>query len=209
MDTPQAFDALPLFPLKTVLFPGGHLALKVFEARYLDMIGHCLRNAEPFGVIALLQGAEVAADEPRLEMAGCGVLARIDDVDAEQPGILLVRCTGLQRFRLLEAPAQQPGGLWTAPALRMADDAPTPLEPAMAGTAEGLSRLAARLEMKGQPLPWKGPAQRDDAGWVANRWCELLPVPLGTRQKLLELQDAAARLRLVDEFLRSRGILKG
>jgi Lon protease-like protein len=209
MDTPQTFDALPLFPLNTVLFPGGHLALKVFEARYLDLMGRCLRSAEPFGVVALLQGAEVGAEEPRLEMAACGVLARIDDVDAEQAGILLVRCTGLQRFRLLEAPSQQPGGLWTARALREADDDPAPVEPALAGTAEGLSRLAARLEAKGQPLPWKGPAQLDDAGWVANRWCELLPVPVATRQKLLELDDATARLRLVDEFLRSRGILQG
>lgn len=209
MDTPQTFDALPLFPLNTVLFPGGHLALKVFEARYLDLMGRCLRHAEPFGVVALLQGAEVGADEPRLEMAACGVLARIDDVDAEQAGILLVRCTGLQRFRLLQAPTQQPGGLWTARAARVADDASAPLEPALAGTAEGLARLAARLEAKGQPLPWQGPAHLDDAGWVANRWCELLPVPVATRQKLLELEDAAARLRLVDEFLRSRGILKG
>jgi Lon protease-like protein len=203
-----AFDALPLFPLNTVVFPGGHLALKVFEARYLDLMGRCLRSAEPFGVIALLQGAEVGTDTPRLEMAGCGVLARIDEIDAEQAGILLVRCTGLQRFRLLEAPSQQPDGLWTARATRLADDAPAPLEPALAGTAEGLSRLAARLEAKAQPLPWKGPARFDDAGWVANRWCELLPVPVATRQKLLELDDAAARLRLVDEFLRNRGILK-
>mgnify|MGYP006172358211 CR=1 FL=1 len=58
---------LPLFPLQTVLFPGGLLPLKVFEARYLDLISHCLRTREPFAVVRIRQGAELAgaADAPQ------------------------------------------------------------------------------------------------------------------------------------------------
>ena len=49
---------LPLFPLRTVLFPGGLLELKIFEARYLDLMSRCMRERAPFGVVALRSGAE-------------------------------------------------------------------------------------------------------------------------------------------------------
>ena len=70
-------SGLALFPLRTVLFPGGLLLLKVFEARYLDMIGHCMRTGSPFGVVCIAQGQEVGATSAaRLESVG--VLARLD-----------------------------------------------------------------------------------------------------------------------------------
>ena len=64
---------LPLFPLDTVLFPGGLLPLRVFEVRYLDLISACLRSGEPFGVVALIQGGEVRRDGEtvRFEPEGC------------------------------------------------------------------------------------------------------------------------------------------
>jgi hypothetical protein len=74
---------------------------------------------------------------------------------------------------------------------------------------QALSQLARNLEASGAECPWNGPARLDDAAWVANRWCELLPIALGTRQKLMELEEPAARLRLVDGFLRGRGVVKG
>lgn len=209
MNEPDPLPDLPLFPLGTVLFPGGRLSLKVFEARYLDLMGRCLRSGEPFGVVALRQGAEVGAKVPGQAMEAVGVLARIDDVDAERPGILLVRCTGGQRFRLLAAPVQRSDGLWLGSAQRLPDDPVSEPELAMAPTVQALSQLARNLEASGAECPWNGPARLDDAAWVANRWCELLPIALGTRQKLMELEEPAARLRLVDGFLRGRGVVKG
>ena len=100
-------DPLPLVPLQTVLFPGGLLPLKVFEARYLDLVGHCLRSGEPFGVVCMSRGAEAGDTPEGVRIERVGVLARIEDVDAEQAGILKVRCIGGSRFRLREAPAQQ------------------------------------------------------------------------------------------------------
>ena len=209
MDTSEDLPGLPLFPLQTVLFPGGRLSLKIFEARYLDLVSHCLRSARPFGVIALRQGAEVGSQVPGQELEAVGVLAHLDEVDAEQAGILLVRCTGGQRFRLLGPPAQRADGLWVGSARSLPADTAEPPEAAVDATVQALARLAENLAARGDAPPWTGPARLDDAGWVANRWCELLPIPLGTRQKLMELEDAPARLRLVDGFLRSRGVVKG
>ena len=98
-------NPLPLFPLKTVLFPGALLGLKVFETRYLDLMSECLRQGMPFGVVCLRQGQEASRSrttEGPTQLEDVGVLVRIDDIDAEQPGILSVRCTGTQRFRRVQ-----------------------------------------------------------------------------------------------------------
>ena len=197
---------LPLFPLQTVLFPGGLLPLKVFEARYLDLMGHCMRSGEPFGVVCMSRGAEAGANPEGVRIEGVGVLARIEEVDAEQAGILQVRCTGGSRFRLLQAPAQRPNGLWEAPAELIADDVARLPELAMQPTVEALQQalenlLAQDVKPFVEPLRWR------DAGWVANRWCELLPITLAAKQRLMELEDPSIRLQLVDEFLRSRQVL--
>jgi uncharacterized protein len=199
-------DPLPLFPLQAVLFPGGLLPLKVFEARYLDLMGHCMRSGEPFGVVCMSRGAEAGDNPEGVRIEHVGVLARIEEVDAEQAGILKVRCTGGSRFRLREAPTQQTNGLWVAPAELIDDDVPRLPELAMQPTVEALQEalealLAQDVKPFAEPLQWR------DAGWVANRWCELLPITLAAKQRLMELEDAAMRLQLVDEFLRSRQVL--
>jgi len=202
-----AASPAPLFPLQTVLFPGGLLHLKVFEARYLDLVGACLRANAPFGVVCLAQGAEAGANPNGVRIETTGVFARIDDVDSEQQGILRLRCTGLQRFRLTAAPTQQPNGLWVAPVETLADDPPQPPAAAMRATVEALSQAAAALKEQGTGAIAE-PLRLDDAGWVANRWCELLPISLAAKQKLMELDDPAVRLKLVDEFLRSKQVVK-
>ncbi|MFZ4649078.1 MAG: LON peptidase substrate-binding domain-containing protein [Rubrivivax sp.] len=202
---PEPGQALGLFPLQTVLFPGGLLPLKVFEARYLDLIGRCLRSGRPFGVVALQQGAEVGGTAG-VKLHDVGVLAQIEEVDAQQAGILLVRCRGLERFRLLEPAQRQADGLWCAPVEELpADEVQVP-QPAHAGSVRALEQALQALQERGQS-PVTGPLRLDDAGWVANRWCELLPVSLAAKQKLMELDEPGVRLRLVDEFLRSKGVI--
>ena len=105
-------QTVALFPLKSVLFPGALLQLKVFEARYLDLVSRCLRENEPFGVVCLATGGEVGREKVRFELQG--VLAHLDDVDAEGPNLLRVRCHGGERFEIDGAPRQQPDGLWMA-----------------------------------------------------------------------------------------------
>jgi Lon protease-like protein len=197
---------LPLFPLQTVLFPGGVLSLKVFEARYLDLVSRCLRQRTPFGVVCLRQGGEV--HEPgaeRVRFEPVGTLAHVQDVDAEQPGILRVRCMGGQRFRT-GTPQQQADGLWLADALLL------PREPVAVPAAEhaatviALTNAIESLRQQGH-VPFAEPYLLDDAGWVANRWCEILPISLAAKQKLMELQEPALRLKLVDEYLRGKGVI--
>jgi Lon protease-like protein len=196
---------LSLFPLQSVLFPGGLLNLKVFEARYLDLVGHCLREQTPFGVVCLRQGSELRRDGEAVQFETQGVLARLDEVDADQAGILHVRCTGTQRFSLTDA-HQQTDGLWRASATLLDDDPTVVPAEALLPTVKALANAIGTLRQQGS-LPFAEPYRFDDAGWVANRWCEILPISLAAKQKLMELDEPLVRLQLVDEFLRSKGVL--
>ncbi len=197
---------LPLFPLQTVLFPGGLLSLKVFEARYLDLAADCLREQRPFGVIALRKGQEVRRGDEAIVFEDVGVVAEIIELDGAQPGILHLRCRGSRRFRV-GATRQQDDGLWIAQVELLPDDDEVAPTPAMHETVKGLANAIASLKGKGVE-PFEAPYHFDSAGWVANRWCEILPIPLAAKQRLMELSDAQVRLGLVDEFLRGQGVVK-
>jgi Lon protease-like protein len=117
------FDAreLPLFPLNAVLFPGGLLGLKVFEARYLDLVTTCLRERQPFGIVALRTGSDVRRSAEAVTFENIGTLAELISADSEQTGILQVRCSGLQRFSVVSS-RQREDGLWLARADAVDDD---------------------------------------------------------------------------------------
>ena len=200
-----AWPDLPLFPLQTVLFPAGLLQLKVFEARYLDLISHCLRSGAPFAVASIRQGSEVRSDAGTTTFENTAVLAHLQDVDAERPGILRVRCVGGQRVRLGK-PHQRDDGLWLADAVASPQDLPAAVPPELAQAARALSLAIDSLAAQ-QQHPFLQPHRLDDAGWVANRWCEILPISLAAKYRLMVLDQPALRLRLVDEFLRGKGVI--
>jgi Lon protease-like protein len=209
MKSAKAAATLPLFPLRSVLFPDAQLGLKVFEARYLDLVSECLRTRQAFGVICLTQGAEAGPSEQTPQMETVGTLCHIDEVDAEAAGILRVQCTGGQRFRLGAAPTQKDNGLWIATGVTLL--AADPLRqpgPAMLQTVTALAEAIRKLQER-DAMPFAEPYRLDDAGWVANRWCELLPIPLAAKQKLMELEDPVIRLSLVDGYLRDKKVVFG
>ena len=199
---------LPLFPLQMVLFPGAVLGLKVFEARYLDLVATCMRKRQPFGVLCLKSGFEAGRVESPVQMESVGVLAHIEEVDAEQPGILRVRCLGGERFRLTGPATQRDNGLWVAPAETVAPDTARMPGPAVLPTVTALAEAIRKLQAQDR-TPFAPPYRLDDAGWVANRWCELLPVSLAAKQKLMALEDPVIRLSLVDGFLRDKKVVVG
>ena len=203
--TPSGATTLPLFPLQAVLFPGGLLGLEVFEPRYVDLIAACLRTGSGFGVVMLNRGSEAGARATAVTFEAIGTRAALLDVDSAQPGILQVRCVGTHRFRV-ESSRQQPDGLWVAEVTDVEDDAVVAPAPAMLPTVRALATTIATLKAQGE-APFQSPYHFEDAGWVANRWCEILPLPRAAKQKLMELPDAGVRLQLVDEFLRSKGLL--
>jgi hypothetical protein len=141
-----------------------------------------------------------------VQLEAVGVLAHIEDVDAEQPGILRLRCIGGRRFRLTEAATQRDNGLWQAGAEVLQDDPGRAPGPAVMPTVNALAEAIKKLQSQNK-LPFAPPYRLDDAGWVANRWCELLPVSLAAKQKLMALEDPAIRLSLVDGFLRDKKVI--
>ena len=204
-DGPQAWPALPLFPLQTVLFPGGLLHLKVFEARYLDLVSHCLRSGESFAVVCIQQGSELRGGADKTELESTAVLAHLQDVDAEQPGILRLRCIGGNRVRL-GRPQQRADGLWLADALALPADPPAPVPATLASASRALGIAIESLAAQDQH-PFAPPFALGDAGWVANRWCEILPITPAAKYRLMVLDEPALRLKLVDEYLRSKGVI--
>jgi uncharacterized protein len=201
-------NPLPLFPLQMVLFPGAVLGLKVFEARYLDLMSQCMRSQQAFGVVCLQKGAEAGQQAKAARMETVGTLAHIEEVDAEQTGILRVRCLGGQRFRIRGEPMQQDNGLWVAKVKAIAPDVVRMPGPAVLQTVTALAEAIRKLQTQDQ-VPFAPPYQLDDAGWVANRWCELLPISLAAKQKLMELDDPVIRLSLVDGYLRDKKVVIG
>ena len=203
MTASSIFDAdLPLFPLQTVLFPDGLLELKVFEARYLDLMSACLRESKPFGVVGLKSGAEARVSNDPVALYEAGTLAELIEVDSAQAGILLVRCRGGQRFSLASA-RQQANGLWLATASGVADDATVAPGSTHGNIVRSLEEAIAALAAQ-DAKPFLEPHRFDSAGWVANRWCEILPWPIEAKQRLLMLEDPLARLEIVDSLMRSK-----
>lgn len=210
---PSVLRDLPLFPLGTVLFPDGLLPLQIFEVRYLDMIGRCRRQDLPFGVVSLVQGAEVRVAGAGAErFSPVGTLAVIREFDAPQPGLMRVECTGTQRFRI-RSTALQKHGLWTAEVEAMDADVALAVPEDLGHIGDALRRLVATLEERRKAgdadalrLPMTEPYRFDDCGWLANRWCELLPMQPEARQRLMELDSPLMRLELVGDLLARNGI---
>jgi Lon protease-like protein len=183
---------LPLFPLGTVLFPGGLLPLRLFEQRYLEMAKVCLRDSSPFGVCLIREGAEVGA--PALpESVGC--LARIVKWDMQQLGLLQIVAQGAERFRIIERRLQA-DGLARASVELLPEEIDAAVPQQLGACAELLRRVAAE---HGERL-FAAPFRFDSCAWVSARLAEILPLPGPTKQHLLEL-DGPARLEALDRLI--------
>ncbi len=217
MTDTQAFDRLPLFPLELVLFPGGYLPLRIFEVRYLDMIGKCFKAGDPFGVVTLNRGAEVrtthggvadVASTAREVFYPEGTLARITQLSRPQPGLMLISCTGAQRF-CVSQPELLGHGLWVGKARLLPDDLNVPVPEDLMAVAGALARVIDTLKAQGmspEQMPIQLPYRMDDCGWVANRWCDLLPMSLVQKHRLMTLDNPLLRLELVSDLLERNGI---
>ncbi len=185
---------VPLFPLSTVLFPGGPLPLRIFESRYVDMVSYCMKSDVPFGVLLIRDGKETGPAETH----EVGTLARIVDWYQGSDGLLGVTAIGEQRFRLLSSRRQQDG--LNVGSIELIDDEPQLALPREYGALtkilesvlDDLGRLYESLERR-----------PDDAVWLTYRFVEILPIDLEQKQRCLESSDTLARLRLVEELVHS------
>jgi hypothetical protein len=194
---------LPLFPLRTVLFPGGLLPLKIFEQRYIEMTKACMRDASPFGVCMITQGEEVAQPQgAQPQFANVGTLARITNFDMPQLGILHLQTEGLTRFEV-RSHVVDVTGLVVGEVTTIADEPRHPLPEAYAPLARILELIAAKLGPENFPAA----SDYDDASWVGYRLAELLPLPLSIKQRMLEVNDANVRLTALKQFLERQGLV--
>ncbi|MCL4184282.1 MAG: LON peptidase substrate-binding domain-containing protein [Burkholderiaceae bacterium] len=195
-----------MFPLGTVLFPGGVLPLRVFEPRYLDLVRECTAADLPFGVCLITEGNEVG-EAAQHELIGC--TARIVDFDMERSGVLGLRTVGGQRFRVLERRVRA-DGLIRADIEMIDPDEPAPVPQEFEACVTLLRRVVEDLVAR-EPDPMRQmiapPYDFDSSVWVSNRLCEFLPIPPRARQKLMELDDAVTRLSLLHQYLQQHRVI--
>ena len=174
-----------------MLFPGGFLPLRIFEARYVDMVAECMREQQPFGVVLRMDEAASENQESDLvQLAAVGTLARIDDFNQLEDGLLGIQCRGLQRFHLRRA-WQDDAGLHRGDLELMESAEPLSLPPEFAILSRVLEELLEQIE---DWYPEPEPAELQDAEYVSARLAEFLPMPVERRQQLLELGDPNDRL---------------
>ena len=200
-------DELAIFALGTVLFPGGVLPLRVFEARYVDMIRRAMRDDGTFGVCLISAGNEVGKGEVQVERIGCR--ARIDDWNMERLGVLEIVAIGTERFEIVTSRVER-DGLLVAKVEPCAVEAPVAADGDTEICAQVLGRILVHLDSEtkadDQPLIAK-PYLLDDATWVGNRLSELMPLPMPDRQKLMALTNARERLDRLQQLLAQHGVV--
>jgi Lon protease-like protein len=185
---------VPLFPLQTVLYPGGPLPLRIFESRYLDMISQCLKDESHFGVLLIREGDETGPATTH----DVGTLATITDWYQGSDGLLGVTAVGVERFRL-QGSTRLSDGLNVGDVQPLGTDEGRelpeefrPLAHILAGVLDDLGKLYDDVEK-----------HYDDAGWIAYRYAEILPITPEQKQLCLETEDPIERLSMMREVLKS------
>ncbi len=183
---------LPLFPVSTVLFPGGRLQLKIFEQRYLDLAKECFAESATFGLCGIREGSDTG--EPAIPYE-VGTEVRIVEWDMPQTGIFHVVVEGLERYvaRKLET---TPSGLLVAAVEPVSTEMSCAIPDELRLCVEVLKHILVDNQIEPPEVHY------DDAVWVGYRLSELLPFKLKVKQDLLEMNDSLARLRILDQFLR-------
>ena len=185
---------LPLFPLNTVLFPGCILDLQIFEARYLDMLGRCLKQDSGFGVVAILEGQEVGVAAARSAEIGCEALIR--DWQQRPNGLLGIRIEGGRRFRVQRREVHR-DQLTVAEVEWLEDGDEQPLLAEQADLAALLAALAEHPMVA--ELGMGGLVEGQQA--LANQLAYLLPFELADKLELLATDAPSARLEQIQRLL--------
>lgn len=193
---------IPLFPLGTVLFPDGVIALKIFEARYLDMIKECLREKTEFGVVSIIKNSDVIEEDASSCFSKIGTLAQIEDFDPIQPALYMTKSFGTQRFKLIRS-KQEINGLWMGEVELLENDPLIPISQEHLKVAKLLDEIISVIQSENllDDAPFKKPYKVDDCGWVSNRLAELLPISLAQKNHLLAQTNPRIRLDLIAEII--------
>lgn len=200
-----------------MLFPGGFLPLRIFEARYLNMVNQCEKAGTPFGVVTQSRGFELrtptndpanGASTGQEVFHPVGTLARITRLSRPRPGLSMIHCAGAQRFEVTR-PELREQGLWVGQVQLLPEDLRVPIPEDLLPVASALARVLDTLKAQGvkpEQMPIQPPYALHDCAWVANRWCDLLPMALAQKHRLMTLDNPLLRLELVSDVLERNGI---
>ncbi|SEM95136.1 hypothetical protein SAMN04487857_107176 [Pseudomonas sp. ok272] len=185
---------LALFPLNTVLFPGCILDLQIFEARYLDMIGRCMKQGAGFGVVCLLAGEETGLAPQGFALIGCE--AHITDFKQQDNGLLGIRVQGGRRFKVLGSEVQR--DQLTVAQVQWLDELPEqPLQDEDADLVALLKALAEHPMVEALNMGTEATGQQS----LANQLAYLLPFDEVQKISLLRLDEPQQRLDAIQVLL--------
>ena len=188
--------SLPLFPLHSIICPGGLMRLRIFEPRYLDMVKNCLRNNSAFCIVA-------AAPDNKLPFASIATVMKISHADVTTVGLMMIDCIGQHRIKI-HSFTQQADGLLIGDISDIANDCEIAIPEDLQILSTRLQHLIESFADQGvspSDIPIAKPYQYHDAAWVANRWVELLELPLLEKQRLMQLDSPIVRLELIHDLL--------
>ena len=181
---------IPLFPLSTVLFPGGRLPLRIFEQRYIDMVRDCSANGSYFGVCLLNKPEDGQQRATHLKV---GTTAEICDFSTLDDGLLGIVAEGRQKF-VIQSTSMRDNGLLMADVETFDEGEPIDVPDQFSV----LSMIVGRfMEQLGDKYPDFYPDQLQDASWLGYRLSELLPLDNDEKQVLLQLGDPLERLQVL------------
>lgn len=190
---------LPLFPLNTVIFPGGALPLRIFEPRYIDMVKDCVRDEHGFGIVLIKRGSESGISA---QVYKTGTLCRICDWETLPDGFLGITAYGESKIHI-ETTRVESNQLVVGQIVEVEQDP----DSALPEEFELLRLLLQRIITEvGEPYS-SLPANYEYAGWVGARLTELLPLQLSIKQRLLEIDDHIVRLHHLKEAMQEAKFL--
>lgn len=192
---------IPLFPLRTVLFPEGVLPLRIFEPRYVDMIRWCMRNQVNFGVVLLRTGSDVADKEAGAapDVFRVGTEAKIVDFNQADNGLLGIVAQGARKFSIKESYLQKDGLLKATVEFAKEESLGelTPVHDSLVAVLQDLMQHPLIQQLN-------PPIRLGEARSVSYRLADLLPIEPEIKQTLLQMNGAKERLteleRLVTKF---------
>ena len=185
-------EDLPIFPLRTILFPDSKLPLRIFEPRYIDMVSRSMREDSEFGIIL----SRESTDPKMFETYDTGTLAKIIDWDQGGDGLLGITTLGTQKFRLKELNKQE-DGLNIGSIERIEKE----------GDYKPLKEFTHLVELLHAILDdvniYDDDEKRfDSASWISYRFAEILPLRIEDKQKCLEIDDPIIRLNFLEPLIK-------
>ena len=183
---------VPIFPLRTILFPGSKLPLRIFEPRYLDMVSRCMRSNGEFGIVL----SRKVTQPGMLETYATGTLATIIDWNQGDDGLLGITTLGTNKFELLSMTKQEDElNIGEIKIIEKEEDFKAP---------PNFDNMISLLESILEDIDLYDEREKffESASWVSFRFAEILPLKINDKQKCLEFDDPILRLNFLEPLLK-------